>query len=400
MQKSYRKQLIELAKLYGIVEIKNYLKSSRRVTNGQIELLLIKNNVRLPKKSLARYGFKKNYLNQIYYTLAAALIIVGFFGGAPNMMNLIKEIDFDKYNSKTTKKQKDSSIDEILKKKDVLLPENEKEIVYKGENKTSNYENTVRLNSSTISILFEETKYDLSEIRKNKKVKPIFISLLPSDIQSIEGSKKKKELFIRIVLPLILEENNKILNERKKLFKIISKNYNNNEEKKWLNLKFKEYKITNSDISELKIRMDIVPTSIAIAQAAKESGWGTSRFAIEGNALYGQWTWSDNGLEPMESDSDSNHKIMQFNILRASVRAYKNNLNTHNSYKEFREARANMRNLKRKLRGIELAQYLDKYAETGKEYTKVIKLIIEQNSLADFDNVKLLSTKRDKGIEL
>ena len=194
MQKSYRKQLIELAKLYGIVEIKNYLKSSRRVTNGQIELLLIKNNVRLPKKSLARYGFKKNYLNQIYYTLAAALIIVGFFGGAPNMMNLIKEIDFDKYNSKTTKKQKDSSIDEILKKKDVLLPENEKEIVYKGENKTSNYENTVRLNSSTISILFEETKYDLSEIRKNKKVKPIFISLLPSDIQSIEGSKKKKRI--------------------------------------------------------------------------------------------------------------------------------------------------------------------------------------------------------------
>ena len=91
---------------------------------------------------------------------------------------------------------------------------------------------------------------------------------------------------------------------------------------------------------------------------------------------------------------------MQFNILRASVRAYKINLNTHNGYKKFREARANLRNQNKKLNGIELAQYLDKYAETGKEYTKVIKLIIEQNSLSDFDNAKLLSTKRNKGIKL
>ena len=146
--------------------------------------------------------------------------------------------------------------------------------------------------------------------------------------------------------------------------------------------------------------MDIIPVSIALAQAANESGWGTSRFALEGNALFGQWTWSKKGISPKNKDPNQSHKVLQFQILKASVRAYKNNLNTHNAYREFREARANMRNLKRKLRGVELAQYLDKYAETGKEYTKVIKLIIEQNSLADFDNVKLLSTKRDKEIEL
>ena len=146
--------------------------------------------------------------------------------------------------------------------------------------------------------------------------------------------------------------------------------------------------------------MDIIPVSLVIAQAAKETGWGTSRFAIEGNALYGQWTWNNDGLEPLEKNSESNHKVMQFNILRASIRAYNTNLNTHSGYKEFREARANLRNQNKKLNGVELTQYLDKYAETGKEYTKKIKLIIKQNSLSDFDNAKLLPTKRNKGIKL
>ena len=398
MQQNYRKQLIGLAKLYGVVEIKNYLRSSKRVTNSQIELLLIKNNIRLPKKSLPKYDIKKSYLNQIYYTLAAALIIVGFFGGAPNIINLFNKIDLGKFVTQKIEKQNKDSFDEIFKKGNVVLPESQKEIIYKKEKHV--YENTVRLNSSTISLLFEETKYDLSEIRKGKKVKPVFISLLPGDLKLIEQTQERKELFIKIVLPLILEENSNILQERKKLFKIINKNLNTNAERKWLINKFKEYKINNSDISELKLRMDIIPVSIAIAQAAKESGWGTSRFAVEGNALYGQWTWNNNGLEPLEKDSESNHKVMQFNILRASVRAYKNNLNTHNSYKEFREARANLRNQKKKIQGVELTKYLHKYAETGKKYTKVIKLIIEQNSLSDFDNVKLLSTKRKKEITL
>ena len=400
MQPNYRKQLIGLAKLYGIVEIKNYLKSSKRVTNAQIELLLIKNGIKLPKKSLSKSNFTKPYLNQIFYTLAAALIIVGFFGGAPDMINLFKKIDFDKFASKKIGEQKNDIPGGILKKRNVVIPENQKEIVYKGEKQEVDFENTVRLNASTISLLFEETKHDLSEIRKSKKVKPIYISLLPRDLNSIEGTQKKKELFIKIILPLILEENNKIGKERKKLFKIINKNYNTNEEKKWLNRKFKKYKVNNSDISELKIRLDIIPVSIAIAQAAKESGWGTSRFAIEGNALYGQWTWKGDGLEPLEKDSKSDHKVMQFNILRASVRAYKINLNTHGSYKEFREARANLRNQNKELNGMELTQYLDKYAQTGQEYTKKIKLIIKQNSLSDFDNVKLLTTKRSKGIKL
>ena len=217
--------------------------------------------------------------------------------------------------------------------------------------------------------------------------------MLPTEIKNIESTKKKKNLFIKIILPLILEENNRIKVDRKKLFKILNKNMNSDSEKKWLNSKFKQYGVLNKDLSTLKVRMDIVPVSLAIAQAAKETGWGTSRFAIEGNALFGQWTWSGEGIKPAGIDSkDAKHKVMKFKVLKASVRAYQRNLNTHGSYKKFRSERANMRDNDEELDSLLLADYLDKYAATGKEYTKILKQIIRQNNLKDFDKVKLLPT--------
>ena len=171
---------------------------------------------------------------------------------------------------------------------------------------------------------------------------------------------------------------------------ILNKNNNTESEKKWLKNKFKQYGVVNRDFTTLKIRMDEIPVSLAIAQAAKETGWGTSRFALEGNALFGQWTWNGEGIKPASADSGATHKIMKFKILQASVRAYQRNLNTHSSYKEFREARAIQRDNDGKLNSLELVKYLNKYAETGKEYTEVLKKIIEQNSLTDFDGVKLL----------
>ena len=216
----------------------------------------------------------------------------------------------------------------------------------------------------------------------------------------IEDTKERKELFIKIILPLILQENEKIKEDREKLFKVLAKKSNSKQERNWLKWKFKEYKIKNSDISELKIRMDIIPVSLAIAQAAIESGWGTSRFALEGNALYGQWTWSDNGLKPLENDDDKNHRVMRFKILTASIKAYKKNLNTHSGYIEFREARANLRNQNEKVTGLKLTQYLDKYSAQGKKYTEILKTTIKKNSLSDFENAKLLSTGLRKEIKL
>ena len=191
-------------------------------------------------------------------------------------------------------------------------------------------------------------------------------------------------------MPLILEENNKILLDRKKLFAILNKNNNSKSDNEWLNKKFKQYGVSKKDIPTLKRRMDIIPPSMAIAQAAKETGWGTSRFALEGNALFGQWTYTDKGIKPAAAEAGTTHKVMMFNVLKSSVRAYARNLNTHKSYKKMRYVRAIQRDNIGKLNSLELVNYLDNYAETGKEYTVILKKIIEQNSLTDFDDVKIL----------
>ena len=187
-----------------------------------------------------------------------------------------------------------------------------------------------------------------------------------------------------------MKENNNIRLDRKRLFSIINKSKNTELEKKWLDRKYKQYGVPSKDLSILKIRIDEVPVSLALAQAAKETGWGTSRFAQEGNALFGQWTWSGEGLKPKEADSNKGHKVMKFNVLQASVRAYQRNLNTHSTYKDFRLARAELRDKGKDLDSLILSKYLDEYAETGNEYVKVLQKIIKQNNLKDFDDAKLL----------
>ena len=159
-----------------------------------------------------------------------------------------------------------------------------------------------------------------------------------------------------------------------------------------------EYNVKKVNFNELLVRMDIIPTSIALAQAAKESGWGTSRFALEGNAIFGQWTWSGQGIAPLDRASNKNHKILKFPILRASVKAYKNNLNTHKSYAKFREKRTDLRKKNKKISGLELTATLNNYAQTGSEYTKILNKFIRQNRLTDFEPVSLVNSV--KKIEL
>jgi len=249
---------------------------------------------------------------------------------------------------------------------------------------------TVRLNASTIKQLFEDTNYTLKDVRKTKLVKPVALTLLPNEIKMIESTSKRKEFFIQIVLPLILKENSNIKIDRKRLFSIINKSNNTVLEKKWLEKKYKQYGVPSRDLSTLKIRMDEVPVSLALAQAAKETGWGTSRFAQEGNALFGQWTWSGEGLKPKDADKSEGHKVMKFNVLQASVRAYQRNLNTHSTYKDFRQERAKLRDKGEPLDSMVLSKFLNKYAETGDQYVEVLQKIIKQNNLQDFDDAKLL----------
>ena len=175
--------------------------------------------------------------------------------------------------------------------------------------------------------------------------------------------------------------------ERKNFLRLMKQKYT-----KILFIKLKEYKVLKGDIRELEKRMDVIPVSIALAQAAKESGWGTSRFALEGNAIFGQWTWDGKGIAPLERDKNKGHKILRFPILRASVKAYQNNLNTHKGYRDFREKRHSLRKKNRSVRGLELTSTLDKYAQTGKEYTEVLEKIIQDNKLSDFESVQLTNS--------
>ena len=192
-----------------------------------------------------------------------------------------------------------------------------------------------------------------------------------------------------------MAENEKILADRKKLKTLSDKKYTTDLEKQWIRQKLLEYKVKKGDLNELLIRIDVIPTSIALAQAAKESGWGTSRFALEGNAIFGQWTWSGQGIAPLDRDSNKKHKILKFPILRASVKAYQNNLNTHKSYLKFREKRSILRGKNKKIVGLELTDTLNNYAQTGSEYTDTLNQIIKQNRLLDFEPVRLVNSAKE-----
>ena len=130
-----------------------------------------------------------------------------------------------------------------------------------------------------------------------------------SHLQSVQ---LKKETFIKIVLPLVVAENEKILDDRRKLKVLSEKKYTSDLEKQWLRQKLLEYKVKRGNLDELMFKMDMIPVSIALAQAAKESGWGTSRFALEGNAIFGQWTWDGRAFAPLNRDSNKSHKILNF----------------------------------------------------------------------------------------
>jgi len=368
---------------------------------------LSKINLQTIKKILQRRGYKVSKKHEsffsIYYTAFASIFLILIFYAIPFVINISSKV-FEKNEIVINTSNKD--FNRVMEGKEIESEKN-------SENDEVNYKelfvdifdfdisekDTIRLSASTLNQLFKDENYNLKDIRKNKLVKPISIDILPSEIKSIESAKKRKEFFIQIVLPLILEENKKIKIERKTLFSILNKNSNSQEERNWLRSKFKQYGVVNRDLTTLKIRMDEIPVSLAIAQAAKETGWGTSRFAQQGNALFGQWTYDGNGIKPLASDAQDTHKVMKFKILKASVRAYQRNLNTHKSYKKFRKVRAIQRDVYGSLNSLELANYLDKYAETGIEYVKILKQIIEQNKLTDFDDAKILpSSEREKNL--
>ena len=497
---SYRDKLVELAYIYDVKEIKDYEKSRKNLTSGQLELILKKNKIAIPK------DFKSNFLRDNFIKPVGKLksnliefkenkikdknkairklenfkldssrkvgrafkdvwkqlgqIGLNFLNIIPKLGKVVYEFFGDLFTDlfhgiykqqiepQKAKKViigiasiavvatiafsginyfsdsdivKKPEIKKEVKKKDIKKPEPKKEVKKsdtkkpqakkevkktepkpKLEVKRKNVDEVIlpnlNLKTETVLNLFKDVEYDLGKVRSQKLVKPIYFTQFPRDLDALQSTKLKKETFIKIVLPLIVAENERILADREKLIVLKDKKFTTDLEKQWIRQKLLEYKVKKGDLKELLVRMDIIPTSIALAQAAKESGWGTSRFALEGNAIFGQWTWSGQGIAPLDRESNKSHKILKFPILRASVKAYQNNLNTHKSYSKFRQKRLALRDKNKKIKGLELTDTLNNYAQTGLEYTKILNQIIRQNRLMDFEPVRLVNSV--KKIEL
>jgi Bax protein len=334
---------------------------------------------------------KKFILRGAYSCLVVMLVSTGFYVKElitnVDGLKISVEIKSDKKKTEQTSNvAKENTSQNLVKKKE-------------APKKPYDPENDYTLNTQTVLNLFEDLEYDLDRVRNKKLVKPIYFTRLPKDLDTIKSTTQKKETFLQILLPLVVAENERIKKDREYLFKILKQN-KSEKNTNWINKKYKEYKVSKKNIGELMGKIDIIPTSIALAQAAKESGWGTSRFALEGNAIFGQWTWNGVGMAPLDKDEDQDHKILKFPLLRASVKAYITNLNTHSGYKNFRKKRLEMRANNKNLSGLDLIHELDNYAQTGKEYTKVLEQIIKQNDLDEFETVTIDDFKKENELKL
>lgn len=214
---------------------------------------------------------------------------------------------------------------------------------------------------------------------------------------------QKKQMFFRMVLPLILMANEEVSADREALIQLKTRLAETQvphvDDLKELRRLADKYRVPvdGDALSVAKIlevlerRIDIVPPSLALAQAATESAWGTSRFAVEGNALFGQWTFGAKGMVPEEQRAaKGDYKVASFRTPLHSVRSYLRNLNTNRAYREFRKHRAAARRADKSISGKELAATLKRYSERGAHYIKEIRQIIGVNRLSALDRSKLV----------
>ncbi len=218
---------------------------------------------------------------------------------------------------------------------------------------------------------------------KKLEVKQVYFQTLP-DLKDLSVH-DRKEQFVASILPLIIRANVE-LDERRRLIELAASEGDIDTLNQWAELY--RLKLSTTDIENIKHqllhRVDEVPVSLALAQAAIESGWGVSRFAVEGNALYGQWAWSSGaGIRPRQSQLE-NVVIRSFPNIFESVRAYMHNLNTHLAYADFRLKRA-----QKPINVTDLTATLRYYSQEREAYVEKLNLIIEKNNFQQYDDAEL-----------
>lgn len=243
---------------------------------------------------------------------------------------------------------------------------------------------------------FRENDYNIEKIVAGQYFR---IKHFPPDFGDIYCARLKKDLFHKIVLPLALKENERIA-ECRHWLKSIHRRWQENEslnkiEETFLNRMLVRYRLFRPEnlpdefdeelFSELFKRVNVIPTSLILAQAANESGWGSSRFVLKANNIFGQWTFNKSeGLKPSGVDKTARHRVRIFPSLQASVRSYMLNLNTHSAYEKFRRIRASAGD---ELDVFDLVEGLEKYSQRGMDYVREIARMIEQNEYREFDEL-------------
>ena len=242
---------------------------------------------------------------------------------------------------------------------------------------------------------FTSAGYELDAVRWGQVAVPrVLLASLPYDLPQMRQAQDRKTVFLRYMLPYVLAANNRVLHQRERMLYLRAKVERGHrlgeKEAIWFTALYKEYRAKPGDFEALLLRVDTVPVSLALAQAAVESGWGTSRFAQEGNAPFGQWTSNAYaGLVPKERKAGMTHKIRSFDSLKLSAESYIRNLNTHRAYKALRQMRNAFRKEDKPIDSIAIAGTLLKYSEKGMEYVNLLRHIIKKNDLIALDSAKL-----------
>ena len=240
--------------------------------------------------------------------------------------------------------------------------------------------------------IFELHNFDRTTFLDGSYKNLIIFSSLPEDFMNLEPVQTRKDLFIKTILPIIFLENQKILKERNKILQwwidtdgeLIKRDF----WPQWLKDISNKYSYDKDNIGDLLMSVDIIPISLVLSQAAIESGWGTSRYAREGNAIFGQYTFKQEiGILPKERPDTESFLVRKFQSLSDSTASYIKNLNTHNAYKEFREQRKKIRMNGQKLQGYVLSDYLKNYSERKELYIIDLKKMINDNNFSEFDEI-------------
>ncbi len=240
---------------------------------------------------------------------------------------------------------------------------------------------------------------DLEAVRAGDDTVPRLVAAaLPADLPVVRDVAARKASFFSAVLPLVLLVNEEILAERQRLEALHAKHLAGDRlslaDNAWLAGLANKYAVDEVDFAVLLRRVDAVSPALTLAQAAEESGWGRSRFAQEGNALFGQRTWVRGaGIVPAGRGKGQRYEVRAFTTLLDSVRAYARNLNTHRSYADLRQLRATMRRAGNVDPSV-LATALLSYSERGEAYVDNLQAIIRANSLTGFEKAKLAPPRR------